>query len=132
MSLTIHAHHLGHIYSLFPLKLSPGSGLMVAGLEMKNGLSFPRPFGKVFNRFLCYPLAFLFLRLVSEVSNLFVICNHFGLNLTPNLVGFAICFLFHKCLCKTLLYELTYDRNFLLRRTCQVGCLGYHCGSFAF
>ena len=57
MSLTIHAHHLGHIYSHFSPKALLDRGLMVAGLEMKNGLSFPRPFGKVFNRFLCYPLA---------------------------------------------------------------------------
>ena len=27
MSLIIHAHHLGHIYSHFPLNLSPGSGV---------------------------------------------------------------------------------------------------------
>lgn len=45
---------------------------------MENGPSFLGPFGKVFNRFLCYPLAYLVLHFRKKVSTNQLFCNPFG------------------------------------------------------
>ena len=50
---------------------------------MKNGPSFLGPFGKVFNRFLCYPLAYLVLHFWKKVSTNFYFCNPFGYTQLP-------------------------------------------------